>query len=160
MSKRLRRGDTAAFGAFCAQIEAPLYSYALRVVADQSEAEDIAQEALFRLYVALRDGRVNGAPRRYVFAVAHNLAMDWLRSQTGAGARALVEGCLDDEDQFKRTKAVSYLAGICSNQELEAVLDAYIRKGAYFYNVVCWLDRYLFAPEPLRSLYREKLMAE
>lgn len=84
VSQRLRRGDTAAFEALCAQIEAPLYSYALRVVAEPSEAEDIAQEALFRLYVALRDGRVNGAPRRYVFAVAHNLAMDWLRKTTRA----------------------------------------------------------------------------
>ncbi len=88
------------------------------------------------------------------------LTMDWLRAHTGAGARALLEDCLADQDGFKRVKAVSYLVEICSNQEREDLLNRYIGEGAYFYDVVCWLDRYLFAPEPLRSLYREKLLAK
>ena len=73
---RIRRGDTAAFEALCAQIEARLYSFALKCVGNRAEAEDLAQEALLRLYRAARAGRLRTSPRAYAFSIVHNLAMD------------------------------------------------------------------------------------
>jgi len=76
----LMKGDRAAFESFCADVEARLYGYALRMLGgDASEAEDVAQEALFRLYEALEAGRVKRAPKAYVFSIAHNLAQDAVR---------------------------------------------------------------------------------
>lgn len=76
---RVARGDTVAFDVFCRQLERPLYAYALGLVKEHAEAEDIAQEALFRLYRMARSGEIRsrrGSPRALVFAIAHNLAMD------------------------------------------------------------------------------------
>lgn len=69
-------GGHAEFERLCAETEAPLYSYALKMSGNASEAEEIAQESLFRLFKALRNGSTHQAPRAYLFSIAHNLAMD------------------------------------------------------------------------------------
>jgi len=76
---RLGPGDTGAFEALCADVEAPLFTYVLKLVGDASEAEEIAQEALFRLYRAWRARRIEKTPRAYLFSIAHNLALDGRR---------------------------------------------------------------------------------
>lgn len=78
---RVRRGDVDAFEALCAEIEAPLFSYALRCVENRPDAEDVVQETLLRLFRAARLGKLNTAPRAYAFSVAHNLAVDVVRRQ-------------------------------------------------------------------------------
>lgn len=70
------RGDMDTFEAFCAQTEGPLFGYVLGLVQNRPEAEDIAQEALLRLYRAARSGAVKQTPRAYLFSIAHNLAID------------------------------------------------------------------------------------
>jgi len=79
---RLCEGDLGAFESFCTRLEGPVYSYVLRLVRDPTEAEDISQEALLRLYRLCRDRRIrvtDGSPRALVFRIAHNLAMDYFR---------------------------------------------------------------------------------
>jgi len=71
-----KQGRLEAFERLCAKVEAPLYSYALRFTRNPSDAEDVAQEALLRLYRAMQGRRSLRAPRAYLFSVAHNLAMD------------------------------------------------------------------------------------
>ncbi len=74
--RRLRRGDAAAFEALCAELEGPLFNYALKQVRDWNDAEDIAQESLLRLLAAARRGKLKSSPRGYAFSIAHNLAVD------------------------------------------------------------------------------------
>lgn len=79
--------DRQAFESFCADVDARLYGYALRMLnGDASEAEDVAQEALFRLYEALEAGRVKRAPKSYVFSIVHNLAQDAVRRKARSEA--------------------------------------------------------------------------
>jgi hypothetical protein len=40
---------------------------------------------------------------------------------------------------------------------LSAVLDEYLARGTYYYNVVTWLDRLLYAPEPYGAAFRKEL---
>jgi RNA polymerase sigma-70 factor, ECF subfamily len=83
----LMAGNRAAFESFCADVEARLYGYALRMLnGNASEAEDVAQEALFRMYEALEAGRVKRAPKAYVFSIAHNLAQDAVRRKARSEA--------------------------------------------------------------------------
>lgn len=80
--RRVCRGDVAAFEALCLVLERPLFSYLLRLVGSRAEAEDLAQETLFRLYRTAREGRLRtrtGAPRALAFTIAHNLAVDYRR---------------------------------------------------------------------------------
>lgn len=78
------RGDRAAFDVLCRRLAGPLYGYAYGMVRQAEEAEDIAQEALFRLYRVARAGKLRKDPRQarsLAFTMVHNLAIDHLRRQ-------------------------------------------------------------------------------
>lgn len=78
LTKRVCAGDVNAFELLCIRLEGPLYGYAYGMVRNSHEAEDIVQEALFRLYREMRARKLRpgGSARSYVFAIAHNLAVD------------------------------------------------------------------------------------
>jgi RNA polymerase sigma-70 factor (ECF subfamily) len=78
LTKRVCAGDVNAFELLCTRLEGPLYGYAYGMVRNSHEAEDIVQEALFRLYREMRARKLRpgGSARSYVFAIAHNLAVD------------------------------------------------------------------------------------
>lgn len=56
-----------------------------------------------------------------------------------------------------RVAAVAKLASALGNDQLEAMLDAYLQQERYFYNVVVWLDRLVFAQEPFRTRFAKEL---
>ena len=56
-----------------------------------------------------------------------------------------------------RKEAVRYFIHKFSPDELETMLDEYVGRSRYFYNVVCWCDRLLYAPELFRRSYDEML---
>jgi len=70
---------------------------------------------------------------------------------------ALVKGLLTHSDDSVRVAAVAYLVKALDQGGMRALLDEYLLQGSYFYNVVCWLDRLLHAPEPFRRRYLERL---
>ncbi len=59
-----------------------------------------------------------------------------------------------------RVAATAKLSASHTTDELETILQNYLENPTYFYNVVCWLDRYLYAPAPLNGLFRERLSRE
>lgn len=58
-----------------------------------------------------------------------------------------------------RIPALSYLANILSNRKLLELLNNYLAGSTYYYNVVCWLDRILFAPAKIRKIYKQELLS-
>lgn len=56
-----------------------------------------------------------------------------------------------------RLNALSYLAFKLTEHELKVVLDEYLQSETYYYNVVCWLDRWLYAPKDLQEWYRGQM---
>jgi RNA polymerase sigma factor (sigma-70 family) len=56
------------------------FAIAYRTLGSISEAEDIVQEALLRLHLALEDGQRIASPRAFVATVTTRLAIDELRS--------------------------------------------------------------------------------
>jgi RNA polymerase sigma-70 factor (ECF subfamily) len=56
------------------------FAIAYRMLGSMSEAEDIVQEALLRLHVALEDGQRIASPRAFLATVTTRLAIDELRS--------------------------------------------------------------------------------
>lgn len=81
-AKALSQGDRSTMEAFIGHVQRPLFSYCLRLVNHRQEAEDIAQEALVRLFEQARNGGLRAdaaAQRALVFTMAHNLAVDALR---------------------------------------------------------------------------------
>lgn len=72
-------GQDAAFDAFFAQYERPLYGYLRRMLPSHDAALDVAQEAFFRAWQRFDVIGGYDRPQAWLFRVATNLALDVLR---------------------------------------------------------------------------------
>jgi RNA polymerase sigma-70 factor (ECF subfamily) len=59
----------------------PIYRYVCRLIGKRAEAEDLTQETFLRLFDSLQKGHAMGNVRPWLYRVAHNLTIDWLRQQ-------------------------------------------------------------------------------
>jgi len=75
------RGDVDAARILTDRLLPRVYRHAARVLGDRTEAEDIAQEAMLRLWRAAPDWHLDGParPRTWLYRVTANLAVDRLR---------------------------------------------------------------------------------
>jgi RNA polymerase sigma-70 factor, ECF subfamily len=77
--KRLRAGDMSACSD-CIELHSnSLYGLALRLVNDQSEAEDVVQETFLNAFKAIRDFDGRSSLGTWLFRIAYNNAMMHLR---------------------------------------------------------------------------------
>jgi HEAT repeat protein len=84
----------------------------------------------------------------------------WLYDQNSREVADFFEALLDSGDGEERLRSVYYLSRTRKSEDLEKALEANLQKEKYFYNVVAWLDRLLYSPEPLRSFFIRKLAEE
>jgi RNA polymerase sigma-70 factor (ECF subfamily) len=78
--KRAAKGDRAAAGALVAAVSPRLWRLAWRMLRDQTEAEDVVQEALIRLWSRLARWRFGEARvETWLYRVTTNLCLDRLR---------------------------------------------------------------------------------
>lgn len=59
-----------------------------------------------------------------------------------------------------RAMAVAHYASTLHKSKLAAFLDEYLSKGGYYYNVVCWIDRILYAPGNYRKMFNRELSSK
>lgn len=94
IARGLRRRDPDLFDALIEQYRHRLMRYLLHVVGNRVTAEDLFQETWIRV---LEKGEQYDGQTRFVawlLAIAHNLAMDYLRKKKRAG----IEEAIDAED--------------------------------------------------------------
>lgn len=77
--KRLREGDESAFDELAPLAGKMAYHLALRSVADSNTAEEIAQEALVRLYKHVKEIAGEGAFKTWFYRIVLNLVHDHFR---------------------------------------------------------------------------------
>lgn len=88
-------GDPAASRALTLRLAPRVLAHAMRLLADRAEAEDVAQEALLRLWRIAPDWRQGEAQvSTWLFRVVGNLATDRLRARRRRRAEML-----DDVDE-------------------------------------------------------------
>jgi len=76
---RLRRGDPAAFEALLERYHNRLYRYLLRIVREPATAEDLFQQTWLRVAEKIRSYNPQRSFEAWLFSVARNLAIDYLR---------------------------------------------------------------------------------
>ena len=69
----------------------------------------------------------------------------------------LTKRLLKINDSDLRLKALSLIAQECDRQDLEKMLDDYLQMDTYYFNVVTWLDQYLYAPGRYGEFFQDKL---
>ena len=76
---RLRHGDPEALDPLLARYQNRLYRYLLRLVRDQATAEDLFQQTWLRVVEKVHQYDALRSFEAWLFALAHNLAIDHLR---------------------------------------------------------------------------------
>lgn len=77
--RRARRGDGDAFGSLVVAYHAPIFNLCYRMLSDEWEAEDAAQETFLRAYSHLRHYDRRRAFKTWLFAIASHHCIDRLR---------------------------------------------------------------------------------
>lgn len=76
---RLRRGDPEAFDALLARYQNRLYRYLVRLTANSAAAEDLFQDTWLKVLTRIHRYDERRPFEPWLFAVARNLAIDYLR---------------------------------------------------------------------------------
>ncbi|MGH8020977.1 MAG: sigma-70 family RNA polymerase sigma factor [Opitutaceae bacterium] len=80
-------GDKAAFGALYDRFSRPLYSLAVRIVGNGTEAEDLVQEVFVDLWTKAPEfDRTRAQPFTWTVSIMRNKAIDRVRSRVRRGA--------------------------------------------------------------------------
>lgn len=89
---RFAAGDQAAARVLTARLAPGVLALARRMLRDAAEAEDVAQEAMLRLWKIAPDWQAGRAkPSTWLYRVAQNLCTDRLRRARGTGLDAAPE---------------------------------------------------------------------
>jgi RNA polymerase sigma factor (sigma-70 family) len=80
-NESLDKSDESRFEAIFRACWPSVYQLAYRLVGERAEAEDIAVEAFFRLYVEMQERGEHEVPRAWLYRVVLNLGLNSLRSR-------------------------------------------------------------------------------
>jgi len=89
---RYASGDAAAAGVLSAAVLPQVYAHAVRVLGDRAEAEDVAQDAMMRLWRVAPEWRAGEAKvTTWLYRVVANLCTDRLRKRRTTGMDDVAE---------------------------------------------------------------------
>lgn len=77
--KRLQAGDKDAFSDWVLAHQRGIYGYCLRLTGSREDAEDLTQEVFVRAYRGIRRFRQQSQLSTWLYQIAHNACVDYLR---------------------------------------------------------------------------------
>ncbi len=89
MVARAKRGDAAAFEALVAPFERRIYLTCFKLMGNEQDAGDCAQEALLRAYRAMNSYRSEAKLETWLYRIAYNICLDALRRRKRIQAESL-----------------------------------------------------------------------
>jgi RNA polymerase sigma-70 factor (ECF subfamily) len=92
--ERYRGGDARAFDALVRKYQRPIYYLALRYVKNGDDAKDVAQRAFVRAYQALGGFRGASSFKTWLYRIAVNLALNFLRDHAREKPGEIAEDAL------------------------------------------------------------------
>jgi RNA polymerase sigma-70 factor, ECF subfamily len=93
------QGDESAFETLVRRYQRRLLGYCRRMTGASGPAEDLAQEVFVKLYLALPTIDLQRPVRAFLFRIAHNHCLDWLRKRR---VPTVPLAFPDDEDRHER----------------------------------------------------------
>jgi RNA polymerase sigma-70 factor (ECF subfamily) len=79
--ERSQRGDLAAFDALVTRHRSRVYGQILAMVRNEADAWDLAQDTFLKAWKALPKFEGQSAFSTWIYRIAHNTTLDWLRSR-------------------------------------------------------------------------------
>ncbi len=79
LMRRVRRGDLTAFAQLVERHKAAVYTYLVRMVGDETEAEDLAQMVFLQIFRSARRYKPTAKFTTWLFTIARHLCLNELR---------------------------------------------------------------------------------
>lgn len=102
LAAEARTGDRLALEEFLRHIDRRVYLFAFRLVGNAAAAEDIAQEALWKICRSLNQYRSGTNLWGWIYRIVLNQARDWRRSEKRARWVEAVDAAAEEEDWDRR----------------------------------------------------------
>jgi RNA polymerase sigma-70 factor, ECF subfamily len=118
--ERCRRGDLGAFEELYGLHAGRLYSVAFRMVGNVADAEDLLQEIFLSAHRKLETFRGESALGTWLYRLAVNLCLDYLRSRTGRAIQ--MTDALDDESGLFDASSQGLAERTVTRMDLERAL--------------------------------------
>jgi RNA polymerase sigma-70 factor (ECF subfamily) len=118
--ERCRQGDLGAFEEVYRTHSGRLYSVAYRMVGNAADAEDLLQEIFLAAHRKLESFRGESALGTWLYRLAVNLCLDYLRSRTGRAIQ--VTDALDDEHPLADSGSRGLAERTVTKMDLERAL--------------------------------------
>lgn len=132
---RAVQGDQQAAQTLATELGRRAFAQAFRMLGNRAEAEDVAQEALLRLWRGAKDWRLDGAkPSTWMYRVVANLCIDRMRRASSvalddAGIEEPVDGAPGAVDKLQdrtRQKALYAALARLPDRQRQAVVLRHI----------------------------------
>jgi RNA polymerase sigma-70 factor (ECF subfamily) len=125
---RVQRGDKKAFDLLVLKYQRKIMRLLSRMIRDQSEIEDVAQEAFIKAYRALPQFRGESAFYTWLYRIAINTARNWLASSS---RRPSAPNAVENEDgeTFNETDNLSDIStpeAMFASREIAETVNAAI----------------------------------
>ncbi|NLW16382.1 MAG: sigma-70 family RNA polymerase sigma factor [Firmicutes bacterium] len=122
LMQKAKKGDHSAFAELVDKYRDKIYAYLYRMVGNREDALDLAQETFLRIYSNLRHFKLGRPFKPWLYRIATNLAIDFLRRRRPTVALdapiaddeslrlELVEQGPGPAEQHERAELAAYLA--------------------------------------------------
>ncbi len=120
LAERCRQGELGAFEELYRAHSGRLYSVTLRMVGNPADADDLLQEIFLSAHRKLESFRGESSLGTWLYRLAVNLCLDYLRSRTGRNIQ--VTDPLDDEPGLADSAGRGLADRVVAHMDLERAL--------------------------------------
>jgi RNA polymerase sigma-70 factor (ECF subfamily) len=119
---RSRSGDTDSFNQLILRWERPIYALAYRVIGQEEDARDVAQETFLRAVRALPGFKGQAKFSSWIYRIALNLCRDWIRRKRRTPVSQMPED-VDLADLAAEQGPSESVEDLVARRELSAVVE-------------------------------------
>jgi RNA polymerase sigma-70 factor (ECF subfamily) len=120
---RCAAGEAAAYRELVERLEKPLVNFILRFVGERHVAEDLFQETFVRVVKTLADFRPEASLSTWIYTIARNLSLDWLKAKRRHREMALDAVTSEEKGRVIYFKDMMRSGGAGPDQRAESTED-------------------------------------
>jgi RNA polymerase sigma-70 factor (ECF subfamily) len=136
--ERAREGDVAAFERLIAAHQAKVYTFAFAFTGSPDLAEDLAQDALVKVYRSLGSFRFQSAFSTWLYSIVKNTYLDVVKSR--AGRERALEEPLSERDVAELREAATAEERLLQKESRRALFRALRQVPVAYRTVVAMAD--------------------
>ncbi len=139
--ERVRSGDTSAFAILVERYNRRILGFIFRMINDQDEAENLAQDVFIKVYEKIGDYRTEDNFQAYIYRIAKNMTLNYIKKSSRSSPFSTLFRKTDEDSRFmskgeqenlllseKRGEWINTaLRELPENQRLALILKVYLQ---------------------------------